>query len=173
MFYLHAFLSRSRLCHTLCLPWACACRSLGPPTCVVAFRPSCDLFGCDHLWDTPLWCWFAWCIPFLHFVRCYACLACFVPPIWLSLLLCIFPRLPTCSCMSLCVIHTPISWNYGHPKPTFVFLGCPLLFDNMFVCPRSAPFDSLSFSMLSFYLFPLSLHVHAWSMDTWSKGATS
>ena len=75
--------------------------------------------------------------------------------------------------MSLCVIHTPISWNYGHPKPTFVFLGCPLLFDNMFVCPRSAPFDSLSFSMLSFYLFPLSLHVHAWSMDTWSKGATS
>ena len=42
-------------------------------------------------------------------------------------------------------------------------------------------FDSLSLSMLSFQLFlclsaslfPLSFHVHAWSMDTWSKGATS
>ena len=45
MFYLHAFLSRSRLCHTLCLPWACACRSLGPPTCVVAFVPLVTYLG--------------------------------------------------------------------------------------------------------------------------------
>ena len=46
---------------------------------------------------------------FLRSMQCwYACLVCFVPPVWLSLLHCIFARLPTCSCMSLCVIHTPI-----------------------------------------------------------------
>ena len=38
-------------------------------------------------------------------------------------------------------------------KPTFVLLGHHLLFDNMFVCPHLAPFDSLTFSMISFYLF--------------------
>ena len=42
---------------------------------------------------------------FLHFVWwCYAFLSCFVPPVWLSLLLCIFARLPTCSCMSPCLL---------------------------------------------------------------------
>ena len=66
-------------------------------------------------------------------------------------------------------------------KPTFVLLGHHLLFDNMFVCSHLAPFDSLTFSMISFYLFLclfaslflLSLHVHTWSMDTWSKGVIS
>ena len=47
---------------------------------------------------------------FSHSVRwCYACLACFVPPVWLSLLLCNFACLATCLCMSLCVVHIPIS----------------------------------------------------------------
>ena len=56
-------------------------------------------------------------------VQCwYACLACFVPPVWLSLLLCIFTSLPTCSSMSLCVVHTPISWNHGHSIQTYI---CP------------------------------------------------
>ena len=42
---------------------------------------------------------------FLRLVRwCYACLACFVPPIWLSLLLYIFARLPTYSCMGPCLL---------------------------------------------------------------------
>ena len=35
---------------------------------------------------------------------CYACLACFVPPIWLSLLPCILAHLPTFSWMSLCLL---------------------------------------------------------------------
>ena len=90
---------------------------------------------------------------FLCSVRwCYAYLACFVPLVWLSLLLCIFAHLPTYSCMSpclllcilyrftpvfdtrnpksligilfdgTCVIHTPIQWNSGHPIQTYF---CP------------------------------------------------
>ena len=103
---------------------------------------------------------------------CYACLACFVPPIWLSLLLCIFAHLPICSCMSpcllmsshliptiscgftpvfdtrdpesfigilfdgTCVVHTPISWNYGYTVQTYICPPrTPILFDNMLVCP--------------------------------------
>ena len=56
-----------------------------------------------------MWCW-------------YAFLDCFVPPVWLSFLLCIFARLPICSCMSLYVVHTPIQWNYGHLIQTYL---CP------------------------------------------------
>ena len=42
---------------------------------------------------------------FLHLVRwCYACLACFVTPIWISLLLCIFAHMPTCSCIGPCLL---------------------------------------------------------------------
>ena len=87
---------------------------------------------------------------FLHFVRCwYACLACFASPVWFSLLLCIFARLPTCSCISLCVIHSPIQWNYGHSIETYI---CPLrtppfcLITCLFAFLTS--FASLSFSML-------------------------
>ena len=39
MLYLLIFLSRSRLCHAFCSPWACARRSLGPLACVVASVP--------------------------------------------------------------------------------------------------------------------------------------
>ena len=119
----------------------------------------------------------------LHSVRCwYACLACFAPLIWLSLLLCIFARLPTCSCISLCVVHILIQWNYEHLIQTYI---CPprslSLFDNMFVCPCLASFPGFSLACFSFHLFLclfaglflLSLHIHVWSEDTWSKGATS
>ena len=41
-FYLFLCLSRSRPCHTLCPPWACACRSLRPLACVVASVPLVD-----------------------------------------------------------------------------------------------------------------------------------
>ena len=64
-------------------------------------------------------------------------------------------------------------------KPTFVLLGQPLLFDNMFVCPHLALFVSVSLCMLSLslcYLFACSLcllHVHLWSKDAWSDGTTS
>ena len=40
----------------------------------------------------------------LHALLCLPCLACFMPPVWLSLLLCIFARLPICSCMSPCLL---------------------------------------------------------------------
>ena len=51
----------------------------------------------------------------------------------------------------------------------------------MFVYPHLASFPSLCLACFSFHLFPylstglflLSLHVHAWSTDTWSKGAAS
>ena len=88
-------LSRSRLCHALCPPWACAC--------MVASAPLMVCSGITIWENTSPWYWFAWCIPFLHSVWCYACLACFVPPVWLSLLLCIFTRLPTWPCMSPCL----------------------------------------------------------------------
>ena len=78
-------------------------------------------------------------------------------------------------------------------KPTYVLLGHPLLFDSMlfalftclacFVCLRWAllvsvffacsPYFPCFFLCLSADLFLLSLHVHAWSTGTWSKGATS
>ena len=42
MIYLHVCLSRSRPCHALCPPWACARQSLRPLACVVAFVPLVD-----------------------------------------------------------------------------------------------------------------------------------
>ena len=67
----------------------------------------------SHLW--PIWMWpfmrhislMLVCLihTFLHSMRwCYACLVCFVPPVWLSLLLYIFARFPTYSCMSPCLL---------------------------------------------------------------------
>ena len=40
--YSHVCLSRSRLCHVLCPLWICACQSLRPLACVVAFTPLVD-----------------------------------------------------------------------------------------------------------------------------------
>ena len=105
-----------------------------------------------HTFLHPMWCW-------------YACLACFVPPIWLSLLLCfLVARLPTCSCMSLCVVHTSIQWvMHTRSKPAFFLLGHYLfvLKTRFFaslcashVClPHLASFPSLSLACLSFCLF--------------------
>jgi len=72
--------------------------------------------------------------------------------------------------MSLCVVRTPITLNYGHPIQTYICPPkTPFLFENMLVCPHLASFASMYFSMLSFYLFLclfvglflLSLHVYA------------
>ena len=87
------------------------------------------LWGHLRIWLHPSRLWYVWMwqlvrhisvilVCLLHTVLCsvrcrYACLACFVPPIWLSLLHCIFARLPTSACMSLCVVRTPIQWNFG------------------------------------------------------------
>ena len=38
-------MSRFRLCHALCPPWACAYQSLRPLACVVAFAPLMDCLG--------------------------------------------------------------------------------------------------------------------------------
>ena len=47
-----------------------------------------------------------------------------------------FACLPTCSCMSLCVVHTPIQWSYGHSIQTYICPPrTPLLFDNMLLYP--------------------------------------
>ena len=134
-----------------------------------------------HTFLYSVWCW-------------YACLAYFVPLVWLSSLQCIFACLPTCSCMSLCVVHIPIQWNYGHSIQTYICPPkTPSLFDNTFicpficlacfVCPRLALFVSVFFACSYFFpcfflylftgLFLLSLHVHIWSEDTRSEGTTS
>ena len=117
MLYLNVCLSIFRLCHALCAPWVCACRSLRPLTCVVASVPLVVCLDVTtreiHLCDVG--------VLDTHFSSLHACLACFVPPAWLSLLLCIFACLRTCSCTSLCVVHTPISWSYGHPIKTYIF----------------------------------------------------
>ena len=107
---------------------------------------------------------------FLYSVRCwYACLSCFVLPVWLSSLLCIFACLPTCSFMSLCSLMLSILQSNGimdtRSKPTFIRLGHPLLFDNMPVCPFHMlstlcfpPFGSLCYCVLGILsLFPLFL----------------
>ena len=126
-----------------------------------------SLWGHLLVWLHLSLSWLVWMWPFMRhifvmwvclihtFLRsvqwCYAFLAYFVPPIWLSLLLCIFARLLHVHAW-VCVSSVPQShgtmdiWS----KLTFVLLGQPPLLDNMFVCPRLAPFDSLSFSMLSF-----------------------
>ena len=58
MLYIHVCLSRYKLSHTLCTPWACTCRSLGPLACVVAFvlLVAClDVTACEiHLRDISL-----------------------------------------------------------------------------------------------------------------------
>ena len=67
-------------------------------------------------------------------------------------------------------------------KPTFVLLGHPFcLITCLFAPVWLSFFGSFSFNMLSLCLFLcfsaglflLLLHVHTWSMDTWSKGVTS
>ena len=80
-----------------------------PLACVVAFAPLMDCLGvttCEmHLRGVGLldaYPFFASCnvVMLALLALCH--------PFGFSLLLCIFARLPTCSCMSLCVVHTPI-----------------------------------------------------------------
>ena len=94
--YVYACLSRSWLCHALCPPWTCSCMVTSIP--LVAYW---DLTTCEtHSRDVG----FLDAHPFSG--PCdVACHAYFVPPIQLSSLLCIiFACLPTCSCLSLCLL---------------------------------------------------------------------
>ena len=128
---------------------------------------------------------------FFRSMRCwYACLASFAPPTWLSLLLCFFASLHTCLHVHTLVCVSSIFQSNGttdtQSKPIFILLGHHLLFNNMLVCffmcftwlyalvwhlllaCLLAWSSNHLFLWLSSCLFPLSLHVHAWS-----KGMTS
>ena len=191
MLYVNVCLSRSRPCLALHPPVACACQSLGPLACVVASIPprAClDVTTCEiHLrgvgvLDTHF-------SPFRVMLICLPCathLSFFAS--FASLNACL--HVHAWVCMSFILQSNGIidTWS----KPTFVLLGHPLLFDNMLVCPFIclacfvwpclAFFVSMFFArsphLICFFLclfasiLLLSLHVHAWNMDTWSKGAT-
>ena len=106
-------------------------------------------------------------------------------PISFRSLCLISSRLLSLSSMIALEILVPIcvcSIGTWHPIQTYICPPRTPSFVLLHVClPPFGFFDSLSLSMLSFQLFlclsaslfPLSFHVHAWSMDTWSKGATS
>ena len=191
-FIYHVFMSRSRLCHALCPLWACAFQSLGPFPCVIASVPPMAYLGvttCEiqhrgvGLLDADPFS--ALCDVML------ALLALCYPFVFLCFFAFLHSHVHAWVCVSslLQSYGTRDTWS----KPTFVLLGHPLLFDNMlvcsficlacFVCPRLAlfisvflacfPFFPCFFLCLSASLLLLSLHVHAWNMDTWSKGAIS
>ena len=194
LLYLQVGMSRSRLCHTLCPLWVCAYRSLGPLAFMVTTIPTMaclDVTTCEtHPRVADLLDAYPFSAP-----SDVVCHACFVPPVWLSMLLCFpFAHLPTCSCMSLCLLVLSIFQSKGtmdsRSKPTFFLLGHPLLLDNMlvfsficlacFVCPCLVlyvlcllPLSLCSFLCLSTSLFPCLLHIHTQSKDTWSTSTTS
>ena len=121
---------------------------------------------------------------FLCSVRClYACLACFVPSVQLSLLPCIFACLPTCSCMSLCVVHTSIQWSYGYSiqpyicpprRPSFCLIIC--LFTLLYALLALV---WLSLLVCSLHNFPISFasffacffHLCMYTYGVWTLGA--
>jgi len=150
--YIHICLYRSRLCHAFFPPWACSCRSFGLLACVVAFVPlvACldvttyEMHLCDvGVLDTHL-------SPLCVMMLCLPCQLCAIHLAFFFSL-----HFYTLAYMfmheSVCHPHSNLTelWT-SNPNLHFVLLGYPLLFDNMFVCPRLALFDSLSFSMLSF-----------------------
>ena len=108
MLYIHVCLSRYRLCHALCPLWACVL----------------------------VWCCCTWCTPFsaLCDVDMLALLA-FCHQFGF---LCFFASLYTCLHVHAWVCVSSILQSNGimdtWSKFTFVRLGYPLLFDNMFVC---------------------------------------
>ena len=100
-------------------------------------HPSQGLIGCDHLWDTPPWCLCAWYTPFsaLHDFDMLALLALCHPfgfPCFCAFSLHAFLRVHAYICV-LSIVQS-IGTMEIRSKPIFVFLGHPLLFDNMFVC---------------------------------------
>ena len=129
--------------HALHPLWAYANRSLGPFACVVASIPSMDCFDITT------------CEIHLRGVGVLALLA-----------LChSFASLPTFDVL-------------GYPLLSNNMLVCPFICLACFVCPRLALFVSMFFACSPYLiclfagLFLLSLHVHAWNMDTQSKGET-
>ena len=185
MLYLYISLSRSKLCHALCHSWACACVVTSTPSRVCLDVTTCEINPCGvGVLDS--------CLSSLRaMLICLPCLLCTTRLAFFTSLL----LLHTCQHVHAWVYVSSVIQSNGtrvtRSKPTFVLLGHPLLFDNMLicllcmlhmsVCPCLASFASLSFSMLSFYLFlclsaslfPCLLYVHVRSEDAWNKGATS
>ena len=141
MLYIHVCLSRSTLCHALCPPWACSYRSLRPLAFVVTsvlHRACLDVTTCEiHLRGVGVLgthlsslCTMLLCLPCLLWVTHLASFA--------SLLLCFFASLHACLHVHAWVRVLSILQSNGtmdtQSKPTFVLLGHPLLFDNVFVC---------------------------------------
>ena len=153
--YIHISLTRSRLCYVLCALHGFVLRWLHLP-----------LLGFVRMWppvrytSVVLVCLL---YTFLYSMRCwYACLSCFAPPVWLSLLLCIFAHLPTCSCMSLCVVHTSIQWSYGQLIQNYIFppRTPPFVWWHAFLPPlysQHALFTSVWLSLVVCSLHPLPI----------------
>ena len=120
------------------MPSVSLCLLVFGATCLCGCTyPFCGLFRSDHLWDTPLWCRCAWYTPFS---------ASFNVVILALLVLChpfgflwFFASLHACLHVHAWVYVSSIPQSHGtmdtRSKPTFVLLGHPLLFDNMFICP--------------------------------------
>ena len=93
MLYLYAFLSRSRFCHALCIPWACFC--------VVAFIPLVAYWGVTTYETHPRDAGLLNAYPF----SAPCCLPCLLYATRLAFFASMhsFFMLATCSCMSLCL----------------------------------------------------------------------
>ena len=100
-------------------------------------HPPRGLIRYNHSWDTPPWCWCAWYTPF--FTPCnvdmLALLALCHPFGFLRF----FASLHACLHVHAWVSVSSILQSNGsmdtQSKPTFVFLGHPILLDNILVCP--------------------------------------
>ena len=136
MLYLHVCLSRSRLCHALCPPWAYACQSLRSFACVIASVPLVDYVDVTT------------CEVHLHGVGLLDAYPFFAPCVVMLALLalchpfgfhCFFASLHACLHVHSWVYVLSILQFHGtmdtQSKLTFFLLGHPLLFDNRFVCP--------------------------------------
>ena len=157
MLYRHVSLSRSRLCHALC-PRRLVLGWLHP----YPLQPN-EVSPLVRYTSVVLVCLIH---TFLHPVQClYACLACLVPPIWLSLLL-----LHLCTSAYM-FMHKSVCQPYSNPMElltlnpnqhlssqdtVFCLIAClsPLSYACLacFVCPHLAFFVSMLF-VNSPYLF--------------------
>ena len=100
MLYVYACLSRSRLCHALCPPWACSYVVISIPLVAYWGVTTYEM----HPRDVGLLDAYLFSGPCNVVYQSW-----FVPPVWLSLLLCIlFAHLPTCSCLSLYLLVSSI-----------------------------------------------------------------
>ena len=99
--------------------------------------PSWNLFGCDRLWGTSLWCWCAWWTPFSS--SCGNVMFALLALCHSFGFLYFFAFLHTSLHVHAWVCVSFILQSNGtmdiQSKPTFFLLGHPLLFDNMLFAP--------------------------------------